>query len=154
MFIYLSILYISKMVEEYEGDSKKSVFNAGVAQVQRIDSLQKAINASRFNPLMRNLEVGRFNYEIMISSNDALLFEAWSKLSSEEQKEGERIKSIIHEFIEFHPVVSQKNNGELIVIKENYKQFMELIDIYEKINKTLLEKHDLNSPSRDEDDEL
>ena len=30
-------------------ERKKSIFNAGVAQAERIDSLQRALNSARFN---------------------------------------------------------------------------------------------------------
>ena len=37
-----------------------------------------------------------------------------------------------------------------------YEELLELLDQYEKMNKTFLDKHDLNAPNRDEDswDEL
>jgi len=133
-------------------DSKKSVFNAGVAQAERIDSLQRALNSARFNPIAQNPEVGKFNYEIMASACDGLFYEAWGKLTDTEKEEGQRIKTIIHSFIEHRAIISRVN-GEMVINKRNLSEFMVLIDLYEKKNKEYLDEHNLNSPSHEDDDD-
>lgn len=138
----------------YDSEGKQSVFNAGVAMAERIDFLQRAINAARFNPLAMNPETQTFNYQIMIDANDALLNEAWSKLTEKEKTQARRIRKLVKEFVMIKPIVSRSNKGEMRVNNENYLRFMELIDIYEKINKELLDAHSLNSPDSDDDDGL
>jgi hypothetical protein len=136
----------------YEDTGGTSVFNAGILMTERIDSLQRAINAARFNPLAQNVEVGRFNYEIMVCANDGLLNECWSKLNAKEKVQGDRIRKIVITFLELNPIIVNAN-GETKVNRLNYKKFMELIDIYEKTNKIFLDAHRLNSPNVDDDDE-
>ena len=138
----------------YDSEGKQSVFNAGVAMAERIDFLQRAINSSRFNPLALNPETQTFNYQVMIDANDALLNEAWSKLTETERKEARRMRKLVKDFILMKPIVSKSNKGELRVNNENYAKFMELIDLYEKLNKELLDSHSLNSPDSDDDDGL
>lgn len=123
-----------------------------MAQAERIDALQRAMNAARFNPLAFNPEVSRFNYEIMQASQDGLLAECWAKLPEINQKEGQRMKVIVEKFLELNPIVT-KRNDEHIINRENYKKFLKIIDAYEKLNKVFLDITDLNSPSRDEEDD-
>jgi len=133
---------------EYNDEGLASKFNAGVAMAERIDSLQRAINAARFNPLMPNPETGTFNYEIMISSNDGLFKEAWSKLTADERKIGDRIKKAVYKAIEMNPPIVKNSEG-LKINYQNYKKLLEMLDLYEKLNRQFLENHDLNAPNVD-----
>ena len=135
-------------------EGKKSIFNAGVAQTERIDDLQRAMNMARFNPLMVNPMMGIYNYEIMISAQDGLLEECWAKLTATERAKAERIKKVIHKVVNSNPIVIENSNGETKINRRNYEKFLELIDLYAKNNKILLDAHNLNSPDADEDDEL
>jgi hypothetical protein len=137
-----------------EENGRKSLFNAGVAMTERIDELQRTFNMARFNPLLFNIQFSRFNYEIMISSQDGLLDECWAKLSTKEREKGDKIKKLINEFVQRNKIIKQNSNGEMIINGENFQKFMILIDIYSKNNKILLDSHNLNSPDSDEDDEL
>lgn len=139
---------------DYE-EKKLSKFNAGVALAERIDSLQRALNAARYNPLAYNFEVGKFNYEIMVISCDGLLNEVWSKLDEKERVYGERIRKLILGFMESNPITSTKSkDGEIKVNTMNFKKFMALVDLYEKTDKIFLDEHNLNSPNFDDDDGL
>lgn len=133
-------------------DSKKSLFNAGIAMTERIHHLQVALNAARFNPIAFNAEANRFNYEIMVSANDGLMYEVWSKLDDNEKKKVDRIKNLIHTFLDNNAIVG-KINEEYSINKTNLKKFYVLIDLYEKTNKELLDEHNLNSPTMEDDDE-
>ena len=130
----------------------KSFFNAGMAQAERIDSLQRTMNAARFNPLALNQQVNKWNYEIMQSAQDSLLKECWGKLTPEEKIRGQKYKRLIEGFLEYFPVITKKKD-EIKIHKDNYKKFMEIIDLYENTIKVFLEVHDLNSPNKDLDDE-
>lgn len=136
---------------EYEDGGKQSVFNAGVLLTQRIDFLQRAMNAARFNPIAMNEETGTFNYEVMLNAMDSLLNESWAKLTDKEQEKGKRISKIVHDFIKLNPIVTPNKDGGFKVNRLNLDKFMEIIDIYEKTNKVLLDAHSLNSPDSDDD---
>lgn len=138
-------------MDDYE--DKKSVFNAGVAQVERIDSIRRAIISSRFNPLGLNEETGTFNYEVIISSCDILLNEAWAKLSPKEKTLGENTRKLIRRFLEINPPIKKTSSG-LRINNESYKKLLELLNYYEQIIQIFLDAHNLGNPSLDEDDGL
>ena len=133
-------------------EGTKAIWNAGKFLTERLDSMQRAINASRFNPLAPNPETGKFGFEVMISANDSLLNECWAKLSSTEQEEGYRMRKIVHLFVKLRPPISRINN-ELKVHNKNYEELLELLDAYEKMIKGFLERTELNSPNRSDDDD-
>jgi hypothetical protein len=133
-------------------EDRKSKFNAGVALAERIDALQQAINGARFNPLAPNMETGRFNFEIMVSANDSLLNECWAKLNPTEKNKGDRVRKVVMMFLRMNPPITRVNS-ELRVNKKNYENLMEILDIYEKMNKDFLDAHDLNAPNKEDDDD-
>jgi len=135
-----------------EDEGRKSRFNAGVALTERIDALQRAINAARFNPIAMNMDTQTYNYMVMINANDGLLDEAWGKLSPDEKQKGSRIKLVIKDYVDMNPPII-KVNGELSVNKKNYNGLMSLLDIYCKMIKDFLDKHNLNAPDDEWDDE-
>lgn len=132
-------------------DGKKSIFNAGIAQTERIDSLQRAINAARFNPLQINPETMTYNYEVLINANEGLLNEAWAKLTQEEQTKVLYIRKIIREFVKQYPPIYRNDKGEVDMNKENYDKLLQLLFIYEQANKELLDAHNLNAPNAEEE---
>jgi hypothetical protein len=138
---------------EYE-DQKKSKFNAGVALTERIDGLQCAINAARFNPLKVNFDTMTYNYEIMISANDGLLKEVWAKLSPKEQEFAERIRKAINNYMKSFPIISVTGEGKTSINQKNYARALELIDFYERMNKNFLDVHSLNAPDFEDDEGL
>ena len=137
----------------YDDEGKMSKFNAGVALTERIDSLQRALNMARFNPLSPNQDTGTFNYQVMINANDGLLSECWAKLTDSEKKQADRIRKLVHKMVELFPPIVQGQEGPKIN-KNNYRKFNELILIYEKMNKDILDSHNLNSPNVDSDEGL
>lgn len=137
----------------YDEEGKLSKFNAGVAQTERLDSLQRAINMARFNPLSMNMDTGTYNYQVMINANDCLLNECWAKLKKDEKTYGDRIKLLVHQTVELYPPVTYGKDGAKVNVN-NYKKFMEVINIYEKTTKTFLDTHNLNSPNVDDDEGL
>lgn len=140
-------------MSDYE-DNKLSRFNAGVALTERIDALQRAINAARFNPLATNPETMTMNYENMIAANDALFYEAWGKLKDDERELGQRIQKIIKRFLETNPPINKDANGKMQINKNNYKKLLELINFYERKNKEFLDGHNLNAPNFEDDDDM
>ena len=137
---------------DYE-DIKRSKFNAGIAQTERIDMLQRAINAAKFNPLMKNFETGTFNFEVMISAADCLSREGWDKFNEPERKELTTYEKIVKSWVRtFFPVTYMKN-GDFKINQKYLEKFLELYDLWEKRIKIYLGKHELNAPSRDEDDD-
>lgn len=138
------------MSEDY--DDKKSLFNAGIAQTERIDSIRRAIISSRFNPLSLNEDTGTFNYEVIISSCDILLNEAWAKLSPKEKILGENTRKLIRRFLEVNPPLKKTSAG-IRINNENYKKLLELLNYYEQLTQTFLDAHNLGNPNLEEDDD-
>lgn len=134
-----------------EGSSSK--FNAGIALTERIDSLQRAINAAKFNPFARNPETGTFNYENLIAAFDNLVAEGWDKFSSDEKKICLRVLKILRKLNEELPPISMTRDGDYKVNMDNYKRFRDFFGYAERKIKDFYGKHNLNSPSMDEDDD-
>jgi len=137
-------------------ESKKSIFNGGVALAERTDQLWRTINATRYNPTNYDYEAGRFNYEIMLTTADIILRQAWGKLTDTERKEGDRYSKILNDFILKKPIVTFNNKQMLKINSQNLLTFLKLFDAYEKKLKIYYEEHDLDSPNKDseDDDEL
>lgn len=142
----------------YDENSKQSLFNAGVAQAERIDSLQRAINAARYNPMDINIETKTFNYQIILSSLNGLLMESWSKLTTTEKKEIRRTRELIDKYIKNYPPISMANSvrdgNEYQWNLDNYDRLLTLLKIYETQIKDVLDAHSLNSPDKEDDDGL
>jgi len=138
--------------EDYDDYGQKSRFNAGVAQTERIDSLQRAIITSKFDLLGMNPDTESYNYEVVIIANELLINEAWAKMSKEERELAERTRKAARNYVTAFPPFKIMN-GEIKVNRDNYTKLVELLDFYEKFTKRILDAHDLNNPSREEDDE-
>lgn len=134
-------------------EGKKSYFNAGMAQADRVDMLQRILNDARFNIMMINPIYGRFNYEVMVTSCDGLLKECWGKLSDKEKAEGLRIKNLISSYLNSNPIVIGNGNGESKVNNNNLKVFQKFFELYENKMRDFLEAHDMNSPNKEEEDD-
>ena len=139
-------------MNEYNEGTKYSKFNAGVAQTERIHGLQIAINAAKFNPILKNMETGTFNYEIMIVSADCLVAEGWDKFTSDEQNLMSRMNTIIKNLNKYYPPILVNDNG-IKINKINYEKLLNFFELYERKIKELYGKHKLNAPSTDEDDD-
>lgn len=137
----------------YDDEGRKSVFNAGVAQTERIDSLQRAINMARFNLLAVNPETGTFNYEITIAAIDGLLEEGKPKFQDKEKDNADKIRKLVHSFVEIFPPIANSQQGWKIS-KDNYKKLTELLTFYESTIKEYLDAHNLNNPDSDDDEGL
>jgi len=140
-------------------DGVKSLFNAGIALAERIDSLQRALNASRFNLRGFNQETGTFNYEVMINALDGLLLEAWAKLDKQEKIDAERVRKLTHDCINHYPPMEQSGSERsgssgFKMNQKNFDKLKNLLLIYEKKMKEYLDEHALNSPNRDDDEGL
>lgn len=136
-----------------EEDVRRSRFNAGIAQTERIDALQRAINSAKFNPLMRNFETGTFNFEVMISAADCLGREGWDKFSKTEREDLEKIEKLTKTWVKTFFPIAQERNGDFRINQKHLETFLKFYDMWEKELKILLGKHDLNAPTRDEDED-
>lgn len=138
-------------------ETSKSKFNAGVALAERIDSLQRAMNAARFNPRDFNPETKTFNFQIFISAADGLAMEGWSKFDRKEREMVSRVRAVIKKFQENKPSyyydAGMDGETEFMWNEKNFDILMRLLEIYEKTIKDSLEHHDLNSPNKDDDDD-
>lgn len=137
----------------------KSQFNAGVALTQRIDSLQRAINAARYNPFAINPETMTYNWQVMIDSLNGLYQEGRPKFTDAEQKDCEQIRGVVDKLIEFSPPVMTQTQGRYgtqrqSVDYESWTKLKKLLTIYEQKLRQYFDVHNLNSPNREDDDGL
>lgn len=137
-----------------EGYGSKSRFNAGVALTERVDALQRAINSSKFNPMMKNPITGTFGFEDMITSLDCLISEGWGKFSSDEKKLILKYKKIMNDLVKYFPPVKMLPNGNVDFNLNNFDKFKDFFEKYELKIKELLDAHDLNAPSSEDDEGL
>lgn len=135
-------------------DSKHSRFNAGVAQAERIDQLQRAINMARFNPLAIDMVTQTYNYQIMLEANNGLLSEAWAKLTQAEKIEADKIFNLANNFEKTFPIINSNGNGTTTMNRLNFEKFKMILNHYERKNKVFLDEHSLNSPNQDDDEGL
>jgi len=137
-------------------DNKKSVFNSGVAMAERNDGLRRAIQMGRYSPTAFNMEVGKFNFEIMVTSVDNLFNSAWGKLTPNERKEGDRYSKLINKLLLLKPIITGIGSKEPKINRDNLHKFLELFTLYERKINEYYEAHDLDSPNKefDSDSEL
>lgn len=132
-------------------DNRKSIFNAGVALAERIDGLRRAINAAKYNPTAFNPEVGKFNFEIMVTSADNLLDEAWGKLTDKERLEGDKYSKLINQQLLVKPIIIGIGSKDPKINKDNLQKFLVLFTLYERRIRVYYEEHDLDSPNKEYD---
>lgn len=137
----------------YEDEGSKSRFNAGVALTERIDSLQRAINSAKFNMMTKNFETGTFNYENLVTALDNMISEGWGKFSDNEKKECIKFMNILNNLLEYLPPISTDKDGGVKINLDNYKNFKIFYGKCERRIKEFYDKHNLNAPSTDEDDD-
>lgn len=136
-----------------DDDGRKSKFNAGVALVSRVDILQQMINSARMNPIAMDLQTMTYNFMVMINANDGLLDEAWGKLSDSEREKGLKIKNLARDYADTNPPIVMRN-GELVINRKNYRNVMDIINIYCQMIKDFLDNHNLNAPDDSGDEGL
>lgn len=134
-------------------DIKRSKFNAGIAFAERIDGLQRAINAAKFNPLASNMETGTFNYENLVVCADALISEGWDKFTPKEKELLVRMEKIMKDTLKYFPPVGFSKGGEPKLIKENYDKLLVFFSLFERKIKEIYGLHNLNNPTMDGDDD-
>lgn len=142
-----------------QGES--SQFNAGLLQMKRIHEIQDLLNKASLNPQAFNDEVGVYNFEIILSSINSLLHESSPKLGKVERLEAESMRDSIKLFLVNHPIFELKKNlnaGNSRLTnkfnKKNWKVLEKWIVAYETFVRHLLDKHELNSPNKVEDEGL
>ena len=138
-------------------ESKQSVFNAGVAKAERIDSLQRALNASRFNLTLPNFDTGTYNYDVMLTCLETLRLEAWAKGTKVERVYLDKIRKHIDEIKEKYCPYKECYNidGERELVWDNKKLniIKKILVRYEEIIRDVLDAHALDAPNKDYDDD-
>lgn len=139
-----------------EEELQLSKFNAGLLQMKRIHELQDTINKCNLNLLNYNENIGSYNYEIILSCLDSLYQEAKPKLKPDEIKNCETKRRVINEFLKRKPLMSMKKTqvpngkGQLQVDTIVWNLVKEQLFEYESLVRDCLDKHDLNSPGKDD----
>lgn len=131
-----------------------SAFNEGALQMQRIHELQSRVNLLNISPLFKDINTGRYNYEIIFSCLNSLFAECSSKLSEGEMKEGIKKRKEILDFLSGNPIftkpyLSTQNCKEVIridIYSDNWNKLQELLFSYELKIRYFLEKHNLTAP--------
>lgn len=132
-----------------EGQSSK--FNAGILQMNRLHELQRHLNTANLNPLAFDIELGVYNYQTIIDNTTNLVEEAGNKLSKDEKKQSMVLKDAVEKLIQKYPIhrfnPQRKKN---ILSVGNWEHLRKLIFYYQDYARSLLDKHNLNSPIEDE----
>lgn len=142
-------------MEDY-GDNKKSFFNAGVAYAERISDLQNILNSARLNFQQINLESGNYNFMNYFNSLNSLMMEARGKADPKEKAEMEKVSVAIEVLLKYFPPyyeVETEFGSQQMWDVNNFDRLMRLLKTYEFLVRDCIEKHDLNSPNKVEDDE-
>lgn len=139
------------------GESKKSRFNAGIAQVYRLDAAQQKLNEARQAPLAFNSDTQQFGYEMMLSSILSMYKEGKPKFNPDEIKTCERFIKVIQEQMKLHPIFKtidnqERNERNVVVDYENWEKIDKLISLFEDDVRAFLDEHDFNSPNKGDDD--
>lgn len=135
-----------------DDEGRKSIFNAGVAQTERVDEIQREINRAWFNPLQKHMETGMWNFQIIIAGYDRIFDgETWAKLPDNLKEKGIAIQSVVHDFIKLNPIITEQKNGTLKINRENYENLIDRLRVWQRIIKVILDKVEFDSPNKDED---
>ncbi len=144
----------------YEQDEVNvSKFNEAALKMLRIHELQRTINTVNANLLAFNPELGRYNYELHLSTNYSLMMEVLPKL-----KENDKIKeqtavlnfyNLIYDNMIKNPIYRSKKirDGTTIISKapdmDAFNELRQRLVHFEALIRKLLEKHGLGTPARD-----
>lgn len=133
-----------------------SKFNAGIAQMQRIHELQQLINRCWLNPLAFNELLQSPNYEVIFRCARQLFDEAWPKLGEKEQTIAISRSDLIQMAIDkCHPFYQSRkittNHQSLHINTPHWRVLERQLKSYERLARTALDRHGMNSPSDDDE---
>lgn len=129
-----------------------SKFNPALFKMRRLHEINSLINFCKLNPLAFNSDYNEYNYILWIKGITNLFHEN-SKLTDDEKKKVEEIKTAIEQCLNKHPIVQIINNREKKETKidmELWNIFKKHIEIYENKVKEYADKHGLDTPNEDE----
>ena len=131
-----------------------SQWNEGVFKSSRLDMIQVNINFLKANPL--RITDGEFNYALWFKQVELLCDEGYSKYSTAERKEVDKLRDLIVEVLELIPPTSFVKNGGMggenmayVIDKERYGLLRKLILKFELTVKDLNDKHGLTTMNED-----
>jgi hypothetical protein len=132
-------------------NQQKAVFNEGMLQATRLNSIQDGINKVRINPLAFNLEQNCYNYQVWFYSLCSLLSEGTGKFSDTEVGELNSVQELIEKTLEFFPphitIRNEVNNTKVTKVKaKNWDKIRKLLIIFEKQLRITLDEHGLTNP--------
>jgi len=138
-------------------DGFKSKFNEAFLKMHRFHKLQDSINLSSMNPLEMNMNLGVYNYQIIIQAINGLLKECWSKLNNEDKTNAVELKEMVENLLRKKPVhefpKNQSSNSPIVKInKHNWELLERWIFKYETHVRGLIGKAGYDSPNADEFD--
>lgn len=153
--------YYQKDISIDTEEDSKSQFNEAFLKMYRINKLQDAINNSNISPLAWNVNLNVYNYQILFSSLNGLLMEAWSKLNPKEKEDAGNMKSAIESAMKKYPIYETRKNvaigkTETKLNKRNWETISKWLFKYEVMVREMLGRTGYDSPNKEEypEDEL
>ena len=135
-------------------DGEVSEWNEAVFKMKRLHELQTEINRVKMDLLSKHdLKNNLYNYEVWLSSIDALYSEGQAKYKPTEITELDNLKKLIEMYREVLPVHTYKvkdsyscnNKVRPSLIIHNWKALKNLIDLFESKVKYYNDKHGLST---------
>lgn len=135
----------------------KSMFNEAALKMMRINVLQQQINICQLNALAYNVELGKYNYEVIFKALIQLFQECAPRLKGKEKEEGMDLKKQISTILKTKPIHevrynTSSNNPDKNVIHFNKKSWEEAEDLlfeFEMRIRSYLDKSGLSVPTED-----
>jgi hypothetical protein len=136
--------------------NSKSLFNEAGFVIRRLDILQTRINSVRMNLLYWNNEAGCYNYMILYSDLCSLLNEVWAKLTDDEKKDIEKLRSTLHKALKTippHKLISKEadKSNKVTLNNKSWDMIEQGLIMFEYNIKTYLDNHGLSNPNMDDE---
>jgi hypothetical protein len=136
-----------------ETQGKVSEWNEATLKIIRLHEIQGTINLLKMDPLGRS--DGKFNYVWLINNVDALYGEGYSKYTTKERAEVDKIRKLTFDCLKYMPPhKNTKTEGfnvarsAYLLNKYNYDMLMELIEMFVRKVKDLNDDHGLTTKNK------
>jgi len=139
--------------DKYNSDDKVSEFNEAALKMMRLDRIQDMLNEIRNFPLAYNVEIGRYNYEVMETLIESLYHEVRPKMNKSEKKKGDEFLNEIESCLFSLPPHEKKRQGdtnENKLNRRNWKIVKRGLRDFENFVRDKLDTHGFGSPEKDD----
>lgn len=142
-----------RFYDKYNSDDKVSEFNEAALKMMRLDRIQDHLNELWVYPTAYNVELARYNYEIIQSLIESLYQEVRPKMRDEEKKKGEQYIEIIDRYMEEFPPHKEKRQIEESkkeFDRSNWRKIKKALRTFESFVRHQLDNHGFGSPNKDD----